>query len=354
MSSQMEPIQAARSRATSLENTLNSLRTKASLGEVFDDLEDVDSQVNALAPRLMQVRTRGYVFKSGLETELSALQSEWPSARVRVQLDAERQRPFLVTQADRLYSDFVSARGRIESDSDNGMGALGAVDSSAQALQRSVDAVLSSLRGMYDSTKGRISKVQADIQKIEQTLRHIDEATFKLFPDEHVIDAIEGQWMQDEKNGPKGVLLCTDHRLLFEQKEEIATKKVLFITTQKQKVQQLALEAPIGSVKEVKESESGALIFRKDHLDLTFGPDAKVRSAHFILKGDSALWQQLINRVGAGDIERERIESARPEAAAAPKAAPTQCPACGARITQEIVRGMKSMKCQFCGTVIRL
>jgi hypothetical protein len=168
-----------------------------------------------------------------------------------------------------------------------------------------------------------------------------------------VIDVMDAQWLTDQKGGPKGMLFCTDHRLIFEQNEDVATKKVLFIVTAKQKVQQVAMEAPIGSVQQIKESDTGALLFHQDHLELTFGAQSKVRTAHFILKCDAAEWLRLINRVNAGEMEKERV-GVQATAAEKPKTLPSQCPACGARFTQEIVRGMNSVKCQYCGTVVQL
>ena len=228
------------------------------------------------------------------------------------------------------------------------------MDGSADALGKSADSVVSSLTGMYDSIKDRLDKLQTELHKMERILDHVDQASFKLFPEENVVDAIDAQWIVDQKGGPKGVLFCTDHRLLFEQKEELATKRVLFIVTEKQKVQRLALEEPVGAVDQVKETESGAMLFRKDHLDVTFSADSTVRSAHFVLKGDSALWQQMINRLNAGEMETERVDREPMPAPAAPLSMPSQCPACGGRITQQLVRGMQSVKCRYCGTVIPL
>jgi ribosomal protein S27E len=36
------------------------------------------------------------------------------------------------------------------------------------------------------------------------------------------------------------------------------------------------------------------------------------------------------------------------------KAAPSQCPSCGGNINTVILRGMDSIKCEYCGFVIRL
>jgi hypothetical protein len=352
---QVEPIERVRNKARSLDSTLDSVRTKASLRTIFDTLEDVDSKLSALPGKLAQVRARGYVFKNYLEADADAVKYEWPSTRPRVQNDADYQRRQLTQQMDEIQARFASARLLIDQDATQAESALAAVEAAAQALDKSAGSAISTLQGMYNSSQSRLSKVEADIRAVDNVLSQVDQASFKLYPNENVVDVMEAQWMTDQKGGPKGLLFCTDHRLIFEQKEDVAVKKVLFVVTEKKKVQQVAMEAPIGAVEQVKESESGALLFRKDHLDLTFGPQSKVRSAHFVLKGDSAAWQRLINRINAGELAKERVKTEdEPKPTEAPKQLPAQCPACGARFTQEIVRGMTSVKCQFCGTVTRL
>ena len=107
MSQQAEPIELARRKAQSLETTLDSVRTKATLSTIYDALDDIDSQLNALPGRLAQARRRGYVFKSYLEPELEALQGEWPATRIRVKMEADEQRPRLIEQMDALQQRFV-------------------------------------------------------------------------------------------------------------------------------------------------------------------------------------------------------------------------------------------------------
>jgi len=352
----LEPIEQVRRKATSLESTLNSVRDKTSLKQVLDALEDIDSQLGALPGALARLRGRGYAFKSYLESDVAAVQNEWPATRSRVQSDVDFQRRTLSSQMDDLTMRFLQARSVVDIDMTQAQSALAMVEASAQSLDRTASTAISTLQGMYNSLQSRVRKVQSDVKKAETVLNEVDNACFKLYPNEQIIDVMEGQWLTDQKGGPKGFLFCTDHRLIFEQREEVATKKVLFFATEKQKVQQVAMEAPIGSVTQIKESESGALLLRKDHLEVVFGPQSKVRSAHFILKGDSAEWQRLINRVNAGEMEKERVRAAdAPKTEDKPKTAlPTHCPACGAAFTQEIVRGMTSIKCQYCGTVTRL
>ena len=156
------------------------------------------------------------------------------------------------------------------------------------------------------------------------------------------------------KDDPEGVLLLTDQRLLFEQKQEVVTKKVLFVATAKQKVQKLLVDTPIGKTDSVNGTKQG-LMGHEDHIDVTFVSGAPLRSAHFHINGqDCNLWQGLIGRAKAGDFDRDR--TVMPDAAQIErvKTAPTKCPNCGGAITETVLRGMDSITCGFCGTVIRL
>ena len=352
---QPEPIELLRTKAKNLEWNMDSLRRKTSLSDVLDTVGRIDSRLTELPGAVTRLRARGYVFKSYLEADVAAAQTDWPSVRPRLLIEADQQRAMLTAKMDELQQRFTDARIAIDSDMARAEGELNAVEATMQGLDRSAGAVVSTLQGMYNTVQTRLNKIDADIRNVDGILNQVDQASFKLYPEENIIDTMEGQWLTDQKGGPKGVLFCTDHRLIFEQKEEIATKRVLFVVTEKKKVQQVAFEAPIGSVEQVKESESGALLFRKDHLELVFGAQSKIRSAHLILKGDSAEWQRLINRVNAGEIEHERVKAeGEQKAESKPMQIPSQCPACGARFTQEIVRGMNSVKCQFCGTVTPL
>jgi hypothetical protein len=149
----------------------------------------------------------------------------------------------------------------------------------------------------------------------------------------------------------------TDERVLFEQKEEIATKKVLFIATEKQKVQELKWEAALSQIESVKAGEKGGAILgigKKELLEFRFGSNVKVRDALLRLEADSDTWQALIGRVKSGDMAGERTMPKEKAAVEAARTAPTKCNVCGATITQAIVKGMTEIKCEYCGTVIRL
>ena len=49
---------------------------------------------------------------------------------------------------------------------------------------------------------------------------------------------------------------------------------------------------------------------------------------------------------GLSSVDQAAVEKVR--------SAPTACPYCGGAITTQIVRGMDSIKCEFCGKLIRI
>ena len=169
--------------------------------------------------------------------------------------------------------------------------------------------------------------------------------------------AVPAVWQRQGKpsgDDPAGVLVLTDQRLLFEQKQEIVTKKVLFIATAKQKVQKLLVDTPVSKVDSVKGTKQG-LMGHEDHIEMTFTGGASLQAAHFHINGqDCNLWQGLIMRAKSGDFDAERTVMPQAAQFERVKTAPTKCPNCGGAITQTVLRGMDSVTCSFCGTVIRL
>jgi len=217
-----------------------------------------------------------------------------------------------------------------------------------------VKAAQSAVEAMYEALQQNVDQTRSQVEQIRWLLDQIDEASFPIYPAEDPVAACQAQYMETKKDGPKGVLCLTDERLIFEQKEDIATKKVLFIATEKERVQQLIFSVPIVQVEEVKVSQKGFL-GHKEMLELLFAPEADLSGATLRLHGaDNEEWAGLIGRVKSGEIAKERTRPKEEAAVEAARAAPTKCPTCGATLTVEIVRGMREITCKYCGTVIRL
>jgi hypothetical protein len=149
------------------------------------------------------------------------------------------------------------------------------------------------------------------------------------------------------------VLYLTDQRLLFEQKEKVATKKVLFVATEKKLVQELLWQIPVVLVEEVKPSKEGFLN-KDDYIELQLGSGAPFDVLHLHIWHRADEWKALIQQAKAREFDSTRAISIDKAVAERVKNAPTQCPSCGGVLNQVVLRGMESMTCEYCGAVIRL
>jgi hypothetical protein len=143
------------------------------------------------------------------------------------------------------------------------------------------------------------------------------------------------------------------------KRKKKVTKKVLFIAAEKETLQEMLFQVPVGAVEGVKSSSKG-LFGHEDHLDFTFGPAADYPIAHFHIDGqESEFWVGLIKKVQNGEISNERYyatgENAKVEAQALQEIfanAPQKCTACGAPFDAPIAKGQRQIKCEYCGTLM--
>ena len=318
------------------------------LTRINDDLEDVNSAIAALAPNIENIRSRGYVFKSYLERKAQTLDTQWKELRPKVEA-ATRSSVTTLQNDARLVQATLNRRQRATA-------ALSSLESKATAAQRN-------LQGMYDALNDNVNQTQQQIDEISWTLQQAEQASFGFLPTEGVIEAVPANWKKpDDKDGVGGVLFLTDQRLVFEQKEEVATKKVLFITTEKQKVQSMGWEIPVSNIATATGSKRG-FMNKDDFLTVTAADGASLKSpqgggfrnADVHLKGETGeSWQGFVGRVKSGEIAKERTVPVDEKAVAAVANAPTKCGTCGATITQTILRGQTELNCQYCGSLIRL
>jgi len=336
-----------RAKLESLQRDFNRQLDSVLLTRVYDDLEDIETTLSILPTEVEEVRTRGYVFRSFMENKVGVLIDQWDDTYDRVANEIRRRQRDLERESEAAQSALrMATDGRAQQ--------ISRAESAISTLEHKVQAAESAVESMYNTLEQNVRQTQAKVKEIQWMLDQVDEASFGLYPAEAPVAACEAQYLESEKDGPQGVLYLTDERLVFEQKEEIATKKVLFITTEKEKVQQQIFEVPVGQIEEVKSSQKGFL-GHKEILDLAFAPEADLSGVRLRLRGaDNEEWGQLIGRVQSGEINSERTEPKDEEVVETARSAPTKCPTCGATLSTEIVRGMREITCEYCGSVIRL
>ena len=326
----------------------NAIQNDILLTRVTTDLGDADAAVTALPSNIAAIRSRGYVFKSYLERKADTLAGQWRELRPRVESAIQSQSQQLRAQANQVQA----AHNRRQ----RATAAMSALESQASAAQRS-------LQGMYDPLNDNVLQTQKQLDDIVWTLQQAEQASFGMLATEAPVEAVPANWSKPgDKDGVGGVLYLTDQRLVFEQKEEVATKKVLFIATEKKKVQALGWEVPVANIATAAGSHRG-FMNKDDFLTITCTPGAGLRTpegttyptADIHLKGETGEnWQGFIGRVKSGDLAKERTVPVDEKAVAAVANAPTKCSTCGATITQPILRGQTEIACQYCGSVIRI
>ena len=349
------PVQEISEDINALQSRVNTLQGSVQMTKSREEVEQIQANVNGMAQRILNLRTRGYVFEKDLESRAQAFVGSWALLYPNLQAQINTQSSALVNslrpiemqmpQLASMAGNPAAARGLLATL----QAAVGQVESKVTAAEQVIE-------GMYNQFNAQVIATDRHLDEIEYMLTQLAEASFQLLPTEAGIAAVKTVWCKtgkEQKGDPQGVLYLTDQRVIFEQKEEIATKKVLFVVTEKQKVQALQLEAPVALVDKLETSKQG-LLKNEDHFEIHFLSGAAVQMAHFHIWQDAAAWQALVNRAKAKDFDQGRAVAVDQAAVERVKSAPTQCPSCGGNITTVVLRGMDSITCEYCGMIIRL
>jgi len=338
----------------SLQSSIRSLQDSARLSNVSHAVEDVQASVSGMAQRIAGLRQRGYVFEKDLETQAAGFVSQWTQLYPALMAQVNQQSVALQAALRPIEAQIAPLAG--QHPDATALSLLASLKASVNTLEGQARAAENQINGMYDAFHDQVGKLETHLTEVEWMLTQVAEAKFGLLPTEGAIAAVKAVWCKDvkeNKDDPQGVLYLTEQRLLFEQKEEVATKKVFFIVTETQKVQELKWEAPAALLEEIKPSKQG-LMKNEDHLDLRFGSDAPLQAIHVHIWQEADTWLQLLNRAKIKDFDKTRAVPIDQAEVDKVKSVPAQCPSCGGNLDQVVLRGQNEVKCQYCGFVIRL
>ncbi len=331
------------------------LDKRAELGDVYEEIGRIENHLTNLPLQLDELRARGFIHANRLEDRLEQFDEKWDED-VRPRVD--QMLKSVVTRLDREVEQLnkrIHPKKRVNETM---------VDAMEAALERAEESIRSSedrLESLYEAVMEGLDDIAEHVDLAEWMMTQIEESPeIELLESEGPILAAEVEWETDgEEEGPDGVLYVTDQRILFEQKEEIAKKKFLFITTQSESVQKLLLDFPIDQVETIESAQEskGMLGMRtKDLLNLVLVPTADHSRLRFEIKElDAAEIATQIKRVKSGDIDKDRVEEFMDELEEAQAMAvsfPTQCPSCYAAVPPQ-PRGTRSIVCEFCGATIK-
>jgi hypothetical protein len=344
-----------RSDIQNLQSSLRDLQDAVRLSSVRDSVEDLQTSVNGMDQRIASLRERGYAFEKELEGKAADFAEQWASLSPNINSQMEREAQNLERSLRPIETHITTLAGK--------RGAPAALKpevdklkSQVDALKGRVEAAERSIRGSYDQFSSDVGKVKSHLYKLEWMMIELSEASFDLLATESGIMAVKAVWAKDgkeRKDDPEGVLYLTDQRLIFEQKEKVATKKVLFVATEKKLVQEMLWEAPVALIEDAKASKEG-FMNKDDFIEVHFSGDAPYDAVHVHIWQPGDDWRALLKRAKAKDFDATRAIAISAEEAKKVKSAPTQCPSCGGAIDQVILRGMDTLNCEYCGAVVRL
>jgi predicted nucleic acid-binding Zn-ribbon protein len=349
------PAEQFESDFFSVKTDIGWLQDSVRLKNIRDAVEDLQTTVNGMTQRISSLRERGYVFEKDLENQAKGFVTQWNALHPTVTTQINQQSLSLQAALRPLETQLNQA-GALKANPMAARNLFNSLQTGISTLKDKVSAAERTIGGMYNTFQGQVNTVNSHLSDIDWMLTQLAEATFKLLPTEAGIMAVKAVYCPDVKEKPEdpdGVLYLTDQRLIFEQKEEVATKKILFIATEKKKVQEIEWEIPIALLEEIKTSKQG-MMKNEDHLDLRFGPGASKQTIHLHIWQPVETWQALLNKAKTKEFDKTRAIAIDQAEVDKVKSVPAQCPGCGANMPQVVLRGQDTVKCEYCGYVVRL
>lgn len=352
----ISPLDQLKKDLVTMQREVNDLQSKVNLSSIHDKLEDLQTKVNGLNKRISDLRQKNYIFDTTLEVNAKDFVKRWQPIHTTTKIRLNQELIHLKVDIKPIEQQLVKASANPNNVTLTRQ-ILNSLKVSVENLSKKVSSSEALLRGMYDSFERELNSFTKNLLNIEWTVKEFESSNIKLLMHEFLIMGVKAVWTRDgkeDKDDPGGILYLTDQRIFFEQKEEVATKKFLFITKERELRQEVLIDIPVQMIESVQTAKQG--IFKnQDFLDINFTSGAQYNSAQFHIHNQNCEdWKGLINKVQSGDFEKNRTKEVDKEVIEKIKNAPTICPQCGATIAMPILRGMEQYSCEFCGGIIKL
>ncbi|HQV26798.1 MAG TPA: hypothetical protein PLG23_10350 [Thermoflexales bacterium] len=332
-----------------LRTRMQSAHKTALLGETREKAGDLDRSTNTMLKLAAELRERGYAWEKDIEGKCIDARENWAAIRPQAMSAIERETEALrarTSDADWRFNNAIVQATNL----DTAAQALAEAEQAVAGLESAAKAADDAIDGMFEKLKADVSALE---RRMKSTLEQLDLAAkskIAWLAGESLVRAVKAKWDRDGKDDPNGYLFLSDRRLAFERNEEVATKKTLFIVTEKKRIQDVMLDEPVDRLLDLEPSKRG-LMGHEDHLDARYGPGARFPVAHFHIDGqDCKDWQLTLRRMKAGELEASRAVPVSDAEKARIANAPTKCPVCAAPFDAPILRGQTSIKCAYCGT----
>ncbi len=333
---------------------VSDLQKRSQLTSMRGTIADIDAKTSGYQTKINALRHSGYMFEKNLETNATDLHTRWKDTSAQIRQKVNQELALLQREMARVDSE-IRQLSSVKGNFSLANSRLPTVSSSVSNFEAKVQASERALEGMFSGLKAEIDSFSRRLDEIATMLQNFQSASFTLLSSEAGIASVKAKWLktgQEQKDDPEGLLFLTDQRLLFEQREEVATKKVLFISTEKKLVQQLCFETPLAGISAMKTRQTG--VFKnEDVIDMEL-TNAFASNVSLHIWQDNEKWKSMINQAVQGDFDADRVKPVDEKVIDALKNLPSQCPKCGAVWNKPVTRGLKSYSCDYCGYVHRI
>jgi hypothetical protein len=288
-----------------LNNSLSDLQKRSSLSQVQADVTELDAALNKTLSLLESARNKGYVYQKDIDETAYQLMDQWQPIRDQVLQNIPQQAAAFQNTLYPLSSQ-VAQLNNVISNPTAATPLLSNTSSQVNVLLSNIGQIEQSLQNSYADIKSQSSALTSRLNSIHWMLGQLAEAKFKLQENENIVNAVAARWDQVGDDDPEGILYLTNKRLIYERKEKVATKKVLFVTVAKELVQEVMIDQPLSAIQDIKASNRG-LFGNQDFLEVQFA-DKKLDAVPFHLNGqDCKDWATMLQRAKSGDIESDRV-----------------------------------------------
>jgi hypothetical protein len=269
----------------------NALQDELGLARAIRENDRLATAVAELPLELGSLRDGGYRFGPDLELAVASLQATWSELRRQLEAQVRSQTETLAWRASDVRQRL--AAGQI-------------ADESLDALEGQARSAATTLESRQRAFARELDALTARVDDVAWMLAQGAQACFSLESGESFVEAVPANWKkQGDPDGVEGVLFLTDRRLIFEQREEVVTRRLLFIPTRKEKRQALQWAIPLGQLEGVSGSRRG-LLGKDDYLTIGHQGGTPFSTTDIHLRGETGEdWQGHIARAQRGEIPTE-------------------------------------------------
>lgn len=287
-----------------LQSALSELQNRSSFSDVQTDLLAIDQDLDHMLKLLEGARSQGFIYQSDLDDTAYQIVDRWQSVRDQAVRIIQQKAPVFQGQLAPLGAQ-IQRLNAVISNPTAAPSLLSATHTQVNTLLSQVNEVHYQIERSYAEIRSQVQRLNSRLAQIHWALDQLSAATFNLNPGESLVMAVSARWDREGSDDPEGVLYLTNKRLIFEQKEKVATKKVLFLTMASELVQKVLIDQPLSGVLSVKAQNKG-LFGHQDFIEVQFSVK-ELGLVSFHLNGqDSARWAEWIQDAKTGRIEADQ------------------------------------------------